>query len=163
MRQRAMIAMALSCEPAIILADEPTTALDVTVQAQILDLLLKLRKDFNSAIILITHDMGVIAEIADNVIVMYAGRVVEKGEKNALLYAPRHPYTLGLLASIPPIEGERLHRLPSIGGMPPSLLNLPAGCAFSPRCSFVEQRCLTAKPPLLGTPHASACVREIAS
>jgi peptide/nickel transport system ATP-binding protein len=162
MRQRAMIAMALSCRPAVILADEPTTALDVTVQAQILDLLLKLRADFNSAIILITHDMGVIAEIADDVIVMYAGRIVERGPKDDLMYTPRHPYTQGLIASIPPIDGERLPRLPSIGGAPPSLLKLPPGCAFSPRCAVVEDRCRAAKPALAGAGHASACFRETA-
>jgi peptide/nickel transport system ATP-binding protein len=162
MRQRAMIAMALSCQPAVILADEPTTALDVTVQAQILDLLLKLRADFNSAIILITHDMGVIAEIADDVIVMYAGRIVERGPKDDLMYNPRHPYTQGLIASIPPIDGVRLARLPSIGGTPPSLLKLPQGCAFSPRCAVTEDRCRTAKPALVGAGHAAACFREIA-
>ncbi|MCM2293131.1 ABC transporter ATP-binding protein [Allorhizobium sp. BGMRC 0089] len=161
MRQRAMIAMALSCNPSIILADEPTTALDVTVQAQILDLLLKLREDFNSAIVLITHDMGVIAEIADRVVVMYAGRIVESGEKDALLYTPRHPYTQGLLTSIPPLEGERLHRLPSIGGTPPSLLRLPPGCAFAPRCAYVHDRCISAKPVLTNAPHAYACFREV--
>jgi peptide/nickel transport system ATP-binding protein len=158
MRQRAMIAMALSCNPSVLLADEPTTALDVTIQAQILELLLKLQQDFRSAIILITHDMGVIAEIADQVAVMYAGGIVERGSKAALLEAPRHPYTQGLLASIPPIDGERLPRLPSIGGIPPSLLNLPRGCPFSPRCPKVEGRCLTAPPPLRGREHAYACI-----
>ena len=160
MRQRAMIAMALSCNPAVILADEPTTALDVTVQAQILDLLLKLRSEFDSAIVLITHDMGVIAEVADQVVVMYAGRIVEEGAKDTLLYSPSHPYTQGLLASIPPMDGERLHRLRSIGGLPPSLLNLPTGCAFSPRCPQVFDRCHTSRPALVGAPHAYACFLE---
>jgi peptide/nickel transport system ATP-binding protein len=161
MRQRAMIAMALSCNPAIILADEPTTALDVTVQAQILDLLLKLRSEFDSAIVLITHDMGVIAEVADQVVVMYAGRIVEEGAKDALLYSPRHPYTQGLLASIPPMDGERLHRLRSIGGLPPSLLDLPVGCAFSPRCPHVFDQCQASRPVLIGAPHAHACFLEV--
>lgn len=161
MRQRAMIAMALSNHPSIVLADEPTTALDVTVQAQILDLLLKLRSDFNSAIVLITHDMGVIAEIADHVMVMYAGRIVEQGSKNEVLSSPHHPYSQGLLASIPAIEGERLKRLPSIGGMPPSLLNLPSGCAFAPRCPYAFEACKQSKPTRIGRGHVSACFLEI--
>ena len=127
MRQRAVIAMALSCNPSLLIADEPTTALDVTVQAQILDLMLKLRRDHGSAIVLITHDMGVVAEIADRVMVMYAGRVVEQGAKRDLFKSPWHPYTWGLLDSIPPLEGERPRRLKSIGGNPPSLLGTAAG------------------------------------
>ncbi|MDR3518855.1 MAG: ABC transporter ATP-binding protein [Azospirillaceae bacterium] len=164
MRQRAMIAMALSCNPRLLLADEPTTALDVTVQAQILDLILRLRSEFKSAVILITHDMGVIAEAADQVMVMYAGRVVERGSKNQLFANPLHPYTWGLLASIPPLDGERVHRLPSIGGLPPSLLDLPAGCAFSPRCRDVSARCQGERPVLdRHGDHARACFLPLES
>jgi peptide/nickel transport system ATP-binding protein len=157
MRQRAMIAMALSCNPALLLADEPTTALDVTVQAQILELLLKLRQDFGSSVILITHDMGVIAEVADRVMVMYAGRIVERGTKSQLFADPWHPYTWGLLGSIPPLDGERLRRLPSIPGLPPSLLALPKGCSFGPRCRWRMAGCTEAQPALQATPHAGAC------
>jgi peptide/nickel transport system ATP-binding protein len=156
MRQRAMIAMALSCNPALLLADEPTTALDVTVQAQILELLLKLRADFGSSVILITHDMGVIAEVADRVMVMYAGRIVERGTKRELFADPWHPYTWGLLGSIPPLGGPRLKRLPSIPGLPPSLLALPKGCAFGPRCRWRMDLC-EAKPGIGETAHAGAC------
>ncbi|WP_312861486.1 ABC transporter ATP-binding protein [Segnochrobactrum spirostomi] len=134
MRQRAVIAMALSCNPALLVADEPTTALDVTVQAQVLELLKRLRKDFGSAIILITHDMGVVAEVADRVLVMYAGRVVESGTTRQVFEDPWHPYTWGLLASIPPVHGERPARLTSIPGTPPTPTNLPPGCGFAPRC-----------------------------
>ena len=136
LRQRAMIAMALSCDPALLIADEPTTALDVTVQAQILALLDRLRKKFGSSIILITHDMGVVAEIADRVMVMYAGRLVERGTVSTLFAQPSHPYTQGLLAAIPPIDGPRPRRLAAIPGAPPSPANMPKGCPFEPRCSF---------------------------
>ncbi len=136
LRQRAMIAMALSCDPALLIADEPTTALDVTVQAQILVLLDELRQKFGSSIILITHDMGVVAEIADRVMVMYAGRLVERGTAKALFAHPAHPYTQGLLAAIPPLEGPSPHRLAAIPGTPPSPANMPPGCPFEPRCSF---------------------------
>ena len=157
MRQRAVIAMALSCNPSLLIADEPTTALDVTVQAQILDLIQRLRRDFGSAIILITHDMGVVAEIADRVMVMYAGRIVERGVKRGLFTRPWHPYTWGLLDSIPPIEGARPRRLKSIAGMPPSLLKLPRGCAFGPRCRHRIARC-DERPELAGDEsHAAAC------
>jgi peptide/nickel transport system ATP-binding protein len=157
MRQRAVIAMALSCNPSLLIADEPTTALDVTVQAQILDLIQRLRHDFGSAILLITHDMGVVAEIADRVMVMYAGRVVERGGKRGLFTGPWHPYTWGLLDSIPPIEGARPRRLKSIAGMPPSLLELPRGCAFGPRCRHRIARC-DDRPELAGDEgHAAAC------
>src|SRR5438067_12012899 len=149
MRQRAVIAMALSCNPSLLIADEPTTALDVTVQAQILDLIQRLRRDFGSAIILITHDMGVVAEIDDRVMVMYAGRVVERGGKRGLFTGPWHPYTWGLLDSIPPLEGARPRRLRSIAGMPPSLLELPKGCAFGPRCRHRIARC-DERPELAG-------------
>ncbi len=157
MRQRAVIAMALSCSPKLLIADEPTTALDVTVQAQILDLLQRLRRDFGSAIVFITHDMGVIAEIADRVLVMYAGRVVERAPKRELFLAPRHPYTRALLQSIPPISGERPKRLKSIAGAPPSLYDMPTGCAFGPRCAQRFAAC-AAVPALKGSAnHEAAC------
>src|SRR5258707_4076996 len=157
MRQRAVIAMALSCNPSLLIADEPTTALDVTVQAQILDLIQRLRREFGSAIILITHDMGVVAEIADRVMVMYAGRIVERGGKRGLFTRPWHPYTWGLLDSIPPIEGARPRRLKSIAGMPPSLLELPRGCAFGPRCRHRIDPCRE-RPALAGDgDHQAAC------
>ena len=158
MRQRVVIAMALSCNPALLVADEPTTALDVTVQAQILDLLRKLRKDHGSAIVFITHDMGVMAEIADRMVVMYAGRIVERGAKRELFEAPQHPYTRALLDSIPPLSGERPKRLRAIPGSPPNLLNRPPGCAFAPRCPQRFDRC-AGEPPLGGATHAAACFR----
>ena len=158
MRQRAVIAMALTCNPALLVADEPTTALDVTVQAQILDLLRRLREKHGSAIIFITHDLGVMAELADRILVMYAGRVVERADRDALFAEPRHPYTTALLASIPPLEGPRPHRLQSIAGAPPSLLALPQGCAFGPRCPLHHPACDAAKPALIGTGHAAACI-----
>ena len=157
MRQRAVIAMALSCNPSLLIADEPTTALDVTVQAQILELVQKLRRDFGSAVVLITHDMGVVAEVADRVQVMYAGRIVERGAKRDLFKTPRHPYTWGLLDSIPPLDGPRPHRLKSIAGAPPSLLALPKGCAFGPRCRYRFEKCGEC-PALAGSGgHESAC------
>ncbi len=141
LRQRAMIAMALSCNPSLLIADEPTTALDVTVQAQILDLLDRLRREFKSSIILITHDMGVVAELADSVMVMYAGRLVERGATPALFAAPGHPYTRGLMAAIPPISGPIPHRLASIPGTPPSPAAMPPGCPFQPRCQQRFEPC----------------------
>ena len=141
MRQRAMIAMALSCDPALLIADEPTTALDVTVQAQILALLERLRGSFGSSIIFITHDMGVVADIADRVMVMYAGRAVERGPAAPLLASPRHPYTQGLLAAIPPMEGPRPRRLQAIAGAPPSPAAMPPGCPFQPRCAQAFAAC----------------------
>jgi peptide/nickel transport system ATP-binding protein len=157
MRQRAFIAMALSCNPALLIADEPTTALDVTVQAQILDLIRRLRKDFGSAVMLVTHDMGVVAEVADRVVVMYAGRIVEAATKEALFRDPQHPYTWGLFNSIPPLEGARPKRLVSIPGAPPSLLDLPPGCSFAPRCSQRFEPCSTQRPELEGDGHPAAC------
>jgi peptide/nickel transport system ATP-binding protein len=149
--------MALSCNPSLLIADEPTTALDVTVQAQILELIQKLRRDFGSAVVLITHDMGVVAEVADRVQVMYAGRIVERGAKRDIFKGPRHPYTWGLLDSIPPLDGPRPHRLKSIAGMPPSLLALPKGCAFGPRCRYRFEKC-DEQPRLAGSGgHDSAC------
>jgi peptide/nickel transport system ATP-binding protein len=138
MRQRAMIAMALSCNPALLIADEPTTALDVTVQAQILDLIRDLQAEFNSAVLIITHDLGVVAELADDILVMYAGRAVEYGPAREVFSAPQHPYTWGLLGSMPRWDRERTARLAPIPGTPPSLINLPSGCPFHPRCAFSE-------------------------
>jgi peptide/nickel transport system ATP-binding protein len=160
MRQRAMIAMALALEPKLIIADEPTTALDATVQAQILDLLLRLQQDLNTALIMITHDLGVVADIADDVMVMYAGRAAEKAPKREIFYAPHHPYTKGLLESIPSSSaaGGRLKPIP---GTPPSLINLPSGCKFHPRCGYVLDQCLTEEPVLHPVAesgsHTSAC------
>jgi peptide/nickel transport system ATP-binding protein len=136
MRQRAMIAMALSCNPELLIADEPTTALDVTVQAQILDLLRDLQKEFGSAIIMITHDLGVVAEFVDDLLVMYAGKAVEYGTVNEVFYEPQHPYTWGLLSSVTRLDRVRQERLKPIAGSPPSLINVPSGCAFHPRCPF---------------------------
>jgi len=154
MRQRVMIAMALSCNPKVLIADEPTTALDVTIQAQILELMRELQETFGTAIILITHDMGVVAENADRVIVMYAGRKVEEASARTLFEQPGHPYTRGLLDSIPKLdvvahEDARRIRLNEIEGMVPSLHNLPEGCTFAPRCEFATDRCRAAYPPLL--------------
>jgi oligopeptide/dipeptide ABC transporter ATP-binding protein len=142
MRQRAMIAMALACNPDILIADEPTTALDVTIQAQIIELIDKLKDDFNSSVILITHDLGVVADVADEILVMYAGRVVECGAKRSLFYDPQHPYTWGLLGSIPRLDRAKGGRLASIKGAPPSLINLPQGCKFRPRCPHVFGKCI---------------------
>jgi peptide/nickel transport system ATP-binding protein len=153
MRQRAMIAMALVNDPKLLIADEPTTALDVTVQAQILDLLQDLQKDFNSAIIIITHDLGVVAEMADEVLVMYGGRAVEKGPCREILVHPEMPYTWGLLSSIPDVAASTETRLIPIPGNPPSLLRPPSGCAFHPRCTFKDKvpgdLCVTELPDLL--------------
>jgi oligopeptide/dipeptide ABC transporter ATP-binding protein len=158
MRQRAMIAMALACEPRLLIADEPTTALDVTIQAQILDLMQRLQRETGTAIILITHDLGVVAEMADEVVVMYAGRVVEQSPARALFNEPQHPYTVGLLGSIPRLQGEP-RRLASIEGQVPDPLRMPPGCRFAERCPFADAQCTSAPPPLrdLGGGHASAC------
>jgi oligopeptide/dipeptide ABC transporter ATP-binding protein len=141
MRQRAMIAIALSCNPSILIADEPTTALDVTIQAQIVELISKLKDDFNSAVIMITHDLGVVADIADEIVVMYAGRVVERAPTRELFYDPQMPYTWGLLGSIPRLDGPKPERLHSITGAPPSLIQLPQGCKFRPRCPHAFDKC----------------------
>jgi peptide/nickel transport system ATP-binding protein/oligopeptide transport system ATP-binding protein len=141
MRQRAMIAMGLALEPSVLIADEPTTALDVTIQAQILDLIQDLNKSRGLATILITHDLGVVAEVADRVLVMYGGKVVERGTLDDIFYDPQHPYTWGLLGSLTRIDQPRPHRLPQISGAPPSLLNLPSGCAFRPRCPHEFPKC----------------------
>ncbi len=140
-RQRVMIAMAFACHPAVVIADEPTTALDVTVQQQVLDLMLDLRREHRTSIILITHDLGVVAETADRVMVMYAGRVVETGTVYEIFDKPQHPYTRALLASVPRLEGERLERMHAISGQPPDLLSLPTGCPFRPRCPEAHDRC----------------------
>jgi peptide/nickel transport system ATP-binding protein len=160
MRQRVMIAMAIALNPKLLIADEPTTALDVTVQAQILDVLRRIQQEFGTAIIMITHDLGVVAELADDVVVMYAGATVEKSDRDDMFYAHHHPYTRGLLESLPSYSDAR-ERLRPIGGQPPSLINLPSGCPFHPRCPYVMEVCRTDEPPLRAVPssgsHTSAC------
>jgi oligopeptide transport system ATP-binding protein len=159
MRQRVMIAMALACQPRLIIADEPTTALDVTVQAQILDLLKELTRETGSSLLLITHDLGVVARYADRVAVMYGGRIVETAPARDLYKSPRHPYTRGLMASVPRLDADVGLPLVPIDGQPPDLARLPAGCAFSPRCRDVADICRTARPPLelAGPHHFRAC------
>jgi oligopeptide/dipeptide ABC transporter ATP-binding protein len=158
MRQRVMIAMALACDPKLLIADEPTTALDVTIQAQILDLLRRLRDETGTAIVLITHDLGVIAELAHDVVVMYAGKIVEKAPVERLFAWPQHPYTIGLLGAIPQLHRTR-DRLATIDGTVPSLANLPPGCRFAERCPFAQAKCREAEPPMqsLADGHAVAC------
>jgi peptide/nickel transport system ATP-binding protein len=160
MRQRAMIAMALVNNPELLIADEPTTALDVTVQAQILDLIRDLQAEFGSAVIIITHDLGVVAELADDLLVMYGGKSVEYGAAEQVFRRPEHPYTWGLLGSMPRLDRDVRDRLISIKGSPPSLINLPSGCAFHPRCPYAERDgipCRTVVPELLGDAHKVAC------
>ncbi len=161
MRQRAMIAMALVCNPDLLIADEPTTALDVTVQAQILDLIRDLQEEFNSAVIIITHDLGVVAELADNILVMYGGKCVEEGAAGTIFRRPEHPYTWGLLGSMPRVDREVRDRLIPIKGTPPSLIRLPSGCAFHPRCPYEGRNgipCRTVVPTLAeGSDHGVAC------
>jgi oligopeptide/dipeptide ABC transporter ATP-binding protein len=160
MRQRAMIALALSCNPDLLIADEPTTALDVTIQAQILELIKNLKRDFGSAVVLITHDLGVVADIADRILVMYAGRIVEEGDKEQVFYDPQHPYTWGLLGSIARLDRPRTRRLTAIAGQPPSLINRPRGCSFRPRCPQAFDRCSVEDPALtskVGGGHLDAC------
>jgi peptide/nickel transport system ATP-binding protein len=159
MRQRAMIAMALACEPGLIIADEPTTALDATIQAQVLDLLKEIRGRLGTAILFITHNLGVIADIADRVAVMYAGQVVELAPVARLFALPAHPYTAGLLASIPDLRGGRDERLPSIPGRVPSLGQIPPACPFQDRCPRVTEICREQRPPLeaVETGHLAAC------
>jgi peptide/nickel transport system ATP-binding protein len=160
MRQRVMIAMALACEPAVLIADEPTTALDVTIQAQILRLIVRMRESHGAAVVLITHDLGVVARLADRVAVMYAGRIVEQGSVRDLFHRPQHPYTWGLLESIPRIDRPRIERLHSIAGQPPSLIGLGEGCAFRARCLYAHAKC-EETPPLEaragGPGHLDAC------
>ncbi len=148
MRQRVMIAMALACNPSILIADEPTTALDVTIQAQITDLVQRIRAQFKMAMIWITHDLGVVAGLADRVIVMYAGFIVEKADVNQLYESPQHPYTLALLSALPRADRRRGQRLKSIPGAPPNLLKEPVGCPFAPRCEFAQELCQAQNPPL---------------
>ncbi len=159
MRQRAMIAMALICKPKLLIADEPTTALDVTIQAQILELMKKLQREENTSIIFITHNLGVVAEICDRVSVMYAGKIIEQGKVNDIFYNPQHPYTKGLLASMPRLDEDGHERLIPIEGTPIDLLNPPKGCNFAPRCSECRKICLREKPGFtdLGDGHISAC------
>ena len=159
MRQRMMIAMALACNPSLILADEPTTALDVTIQAQILELMRDLSRRLGVAMLIITHNLGVVARYADRVNVMYAGRIIEKAAAGELYANPRHPYTLGLLRSVPRLDEPRRARLDPIEGQPPDLTQLPPGCAFAPRCAYQVARCRTEAPALqeVGPAHASAC------
>ena len=160
MRQRVMIALALSCNPDLLIADEPTTALDVTIQAQILELVKSLKRDFGSAVVLITHDLGVVADIADRILVMYAGRIVEEGNKEQIFYDPQHPYTWGLLGSIARLDRPKARRLTAIAGQPPSLINRPQGCSFRPRCPQAFDRCRSEDPKLtakVGDGHLDAC------
>jgi peptide/nickel transport system ATP-binding protein len=161
MRQRVMIAMALSCNPDLIIADEPTTALDVTVQAQILELIADVQAEFGSAVILITHDLGVVADVADDVLIMYAGKAVETGTVRDIFHRPEHPYAWGLLGSTTRLDRDRTERLRSIAGSPPSLIQVPSGCPFHPRCPYQErvgEACLTDPPQLVGASgHLISC------
>ncbi|MBI2166296.1 MAG: ABC transporter ATP-binding protein [Chloroflexi bacterium] len=159
MRQRVMLAMALGCNPSILLADEPTTALDVTIQAQILEMLKRLTTELGTAVILITHNLGVVARYADRVNIMYAGKIVETGYARDIYGNPRHPYTLGLLATVPRLDQPKRARLTPIDGMPPDLAHLAPGCSFRPRCPYAVARCAQEEPPLtpVGESHASAC------
>lgn len=166
MRQRVMIAMAMSCDPQLLIADEPTTALDVTIQAQILDLMRKVQKEFNAGMILITHDLGVVAEMCQDVLVMYAGKVVEYGTVEDIFYRPKHPYTIGLLRSIPHFEtGTRLQKLETIPGLVPTLFDLPKGCRFQERCTFATDICRQNQPKLenLRGSHRVACFHSDAA
>ena len=160
MRQRVMIALALACEPTLLIADEPTTALDVTIQAQILDLMRDLKASIGAAIILITHDLGVVAEVCDEVAVMYAGEIVERAPVDVLFANPQHPYTIGLLGSIPRLD-RNAEELAAIDGMVPNLTALPPGCRFAPRCPFMRETCQQARPPIVsvGSSHLSRCIR----
>jgi oligopeptide/dipeptide ABC transporter ATP-binding protein len=159
MRQRMMIAMALACNPSLILADEPTTALDVTIQAQILELMRDLARRLGVAMLIITHNLGVVARYADRVNVMYAGRIIERASAAELYATPRHPYTVGLLRSVPRLDEPRRARLAPIEGQPPDVTRLPPGCAFAPRCAYKVERCTETAPPLevCSPAHLSAC------
>jgi peptide/nickel transport system ATP-binding protein len=164
MRQRAMIAMALANNPKLLIADEPTTALDVTVQAQILELIERLQAEFDAAVVIITHDLGVVAETSDDIAVMYAGRIVEKAKTDTIFHAPEHPYTWGLLGSIPRMDSPRDEELVPISGRPPSLITLPGGCSFHPRCPYVREAHRKTDPPLAAVPedpaHEVACLLD---
>jgi oligopeptide/dipeptide ABC transporter ATP-binding protein len=159
MRQRVLIAMAVACRPRLLIADEPTTALDVTIQAQIVALLKNLSEEFGTSVIFVTHDLGLVARFAHRVAVMYAGRIVEIGEVEQIFESPQHPYTRGLLQSLPAIAGERPERLEQIDGQPPSLAALPEGCAFAPRCGSAIGKCASERPELTyrGNAHRAAC------
>ncbi len=159
MRQRVMIAMAVACSPALLIADEPTTALDVTIQAQILDLIRALQREHRMSLILITHDLGVLAGMADRILIMYAGKVVETAPTEELFANPRHPYTAGLLNSVPRLDAVRSARLTPIRGQPPDLIGLPEGCPFAPRCDYAQEMCQEKTPPLLeaASGHQAAC------
>jgi len=162
MQQRIMIAMALSCNPELLIADEPTTSVDVTVQAQLLELINNLRGQFGTSVIMITHNLGIVARYADRVNVMYAGRLVETGPTDIIYSQPKHPYTMGLLASVPRLDLPRTRKLSVIDGMPPNLAHLPEGCSFAPRCYLANDRCRKEKPELekVGEDHYSACFRS---
>jgi oligopeptide/dipeptide ABC transporter ATP-binding protein len=164
MRQRAMIAMAIANAPKLLIADEPTTALDVTIQAQVLEVLGRAQTETNAAMVLITHDLGIVAGMADRVLVMYAGRVVEEGSLEEIFYRSRHPYTRGLLAALPRLDTDRREPLRTIAGTPPSLVNLPPGCALNPRCLYRIDQCIAETPPLVDVPgepgHRVACIRS---
>jgi peptide/nickel transport system ATP-binding protein len=164
MRQRAMIAMALANNPKLLIADEPTTALDVTVQAQILDLIERLQAEFDAAVVIITHDLGVVAEIADEIAVMYAGRIVEHARTDTIFHAPEMPYTWGLLGSIPRLDSPRDEELVPVPGRPPSLINLPGGCSFHPRCPYAREAHKRVDPKLEPVPddptHRVACLLD---
>jgi len=162
MRQRVMIAMALSCHPDLLLADEPTTALDVTIQAQVMTELVRLQKKLGMAVILVTHDLGVVAESCQRVVVMYCGQIIEQGPVTEIFANPQHPYTEGLLKSIPVIRQEKISRLPTIEGMVPDLLHLPSGCRFADRCQYVEEKCKANRPQLSNSEtHQVACFNPI--
>ena len=162
MRQRVMIAMALSCNPRLIIADEPTTALDVTIQAQILELMQELAREFGTAMVIITHNLGVVARYASRVVVMYAGKIIETGSALDIYHSPNHPYTLGLLRSVPRLDAEERKKLEAIEGLPPDLIDLPVGCSFAPRCRFAYERCSQEMPELegVGDGHEAACWRS---
>ena len=159
MRQRVMIAIALSCNPKLVLADEPTTALDVTIQAQVLEILARLSSEFRTAVIIITHNLGVVARYADRVNVMYAGKIIERADAKRLYKNPKHPYTLGLLKSVPRLDQDRKSKLEPIEGVPPDLINMPQGCSFFPRCSYRVDKCAQEAPPLIQVEenHTAAC------
>ncbi len=165
MQQRAMIAMAISCEPKLLIADEPTTALDVTIQAQVIELLGRLREESGMAVILITHDLALVAGVCEDIIVMYAGYIVERASANELFKAPKHPYTISLLQSIPSITAERGKKLAAIPGAPPDMMHLPKGCPFAPRCTHVQDKCREELPPLdpIGDGHLLRCFVDVDS
>ncbi len=162
MRQRVMIAMALSCNPRLIIADEPTTALDVTIQAQILELMQELAREFGTAMVIITHNLGVVARYARRVVVMYAGKIIETGSAEDIYHDSKHPYTLGLLGSVPRLDAAEREKLEAIEGLPPDLIDLPTGCSFAPRCRFAYERCSQEMPELsgVGEGHEAACWRS---